>query len=77
MTALEPRLYSTQRDIERQLSLFTAQESTEVLARATANIFFTAFRHRHSEAKLMELFKLCFNQEHSYLQGRSRNSGAS
>jgi hypothetical protein len=63
MSALEPRKYSIQRDIEHMLKLLTANEAIEILARATAIMM---ARDPSRFTKLAELFKQSLNAEYDY-----------
>jgi hypothetical protein len=73
-TLNDARKYTLQRDIERQLALFSAVESIEILARATATImssYPSQFPH------LADLFKHALDREYAYLTSRHHERGVS
>jgi hypothetical protein len=64
MSALEPRKYTLQREIEHMLKLLTASEATEITARVMAAIM---ARNPSRFVRLAELFKKTIDVEYNYL----------
>ena len=69
MSNPDPRHYTLQRDIERQLTQFMAPEAIEILARATAN---EMARDARQFLHLANLFKHALDREYTYLTTRHR-----
>ena len=69
MSKPDPRHYTQQREIERQLANFLDSEAIEILARVTAHVM---ARDPRQFPHLANLFKHALDREYTYLTTRHR-----
>ena len=73
MPRLEPRTFTIQQDLERQLRPLMSSEAVEVLARVMADLI---ARDTRQFTALTDLFKDAFSKEYDYIQQQRRHRTA-